>query len=99
MSDETEKKTDAPATGAPTLAAIPRTLEQIQQEYMKTIQELGNITWQREILENQQNGLYAKLNELGIEASKLPKPPPAAPAPKKLAAVPPPPKGVGSDGT
>ena len=98
MSDETEKKTDAPAPGAPTLAAIPRTLEQIQQEYMKTIQELGNITWQREILENQQNGLYAKLNELGIEASKLPKPPPAAPAPKKLAAVPPPPK-AGGDGT
>ena len=70
MSDETEKKTDAPAPGAPTLAAIPRTLEQIQQEYMKTIQELGNITWQREILENQQNGLYAKLNEL-IAATTL----------------------------
>lgn len=88
-----EKATPA-APAAPTLAAIPRSLQQIQQEYMKTVQELGNITWQIEILRNQKQGLYAKLNDLGIEASKLPPPPPAP----KLAAVPPPPK-AGSDGT
>lgn len=98
MSDEktpAEKATAPTPTAAPTLAAIPRTLQQIQQEYQKATLELGNITWQMEILDNQRQGLFAKLNSLGIEASKLPPPPPVAP---KLAAVPPPPK-AGGDGT
>ena len=93
MSDET--KVDQPKASEPTLSKIPRSLQAIQQEYMKTVQELGNITWQIEILKNQKNGLYARLNDLGIEASKLPPEAPKAPA---LKAVPPAPKG-GGDGT
>jgi hypothetical protein len=102
MSDET--KTPAPEAGAPTppaaptLAAIPRTFEAIQKEYNDTARALGHLVWQLEIQKSQRSALFAKLNSLGEEASKIPPPPPAAPTAKKLAAVPPPPK-AGSDGT
>lgn len=95
VSADSAKATPAAPAAEPTLAKIPRSLQQIQQEYMKKVQELGNLTWQIEILKNQQQGLYAQLNELGIEASKLP---PEAPKAPKLASVPTPPK-AGGDGT
>lgn len=103
MSEETKSPTtdvpvDSPLAASPTLAKIPRTFEAVQAEYMRTVTELGQLTWQLEISKAQQQALYEKLNALGQEAAALPKPPPAAPAPKKLAAVPTPPK-AGSDGT
>lgn len=108
MSDETKpaavdlvKETPAaPASPAgdstktPTLASIPRTFEKIQQEYLRVVQELGQLSWQIKIHEATREGLYAKLQSLGEEASKLPEEKKAP----KLAPVPAPPK-AGADGT
>lgn len=97
MSDETTKTPETTTEPAPTLADIPRTLEQIQEEYKQIAQALGNLVFQLEIQTQQKNQMMNRMNELGLEASKLPPPPPAAPAPKKLAVVPPP--KTGGDGT
>jgi len=106
MSEETKTPAPAPAASpsadspgaAPTLSSIPRSFEAIQREYNDTARALGHLVWQIKIQESQREGLFAKLNALGEEASKVPPPPPPAPTAKKLAAVPPPPK-AGSDGT
>ena len=99
MSDET--KTPAPEAGAqtpaaaPTLAEIPRSMEAISKEYNEVARALGHLVWQMEISENQKRSLFARLNALGEEASKLPPEAPKKPAPPKLVAAP----KAGADGT